>query len=246
MSPPEAAAILADLQVVARERACRTADPSIAARVLAVKSYQQARFRRTYSDLLSSKRYAPAAQFFLNDLYGPADFSERDAQFERVVPALVRLFPQEIVRTVATLARLHAMSESLDSEMARRLDGVTVDRVRYIAAWQQTGRAGEREQQVVLTLEIGSALERYTRNIVLRNSLKLMRGPARAAGLSSLQTFLETGFDTFRAMRGADEFLGIVGSRERALCEALFDSREAPGISATPDTVVAGLLGQLP
>ena len=38
---------------------------------------------------------------------------------------------------------------------------------------------------------------------MLRNSLRLMRGPAQVAGLGDLQAFLESGFETFRAMRGA-------------------------------------------
>ena len=50
----------------------------------------------------------------------------------------------------------------------------------------------------------------------------LMRVPARAAGLGRLQTFLELGFDTFRDMRGADEFLNTVAGRERSLAAALF------------------------
>jgi len=49
-------------------------------------------------------RYGPAAHFFLEELYGPRDFADRDTQFARVVPALVRLFPREIVATVAILA----------------------------------------------------------------------------------------------------------------------------------------------
>ena len=49
-----------------------------------------------------------------------------------------------------------------------------------------------------------------------------MRGPARAAGLGELQIFLETGFDTFRAMNGAQEFLAIVKRREEELAAALF------------------------
>ena len=68
----------------------------------------------------------------------------------------------------------------------------------------------------------GSALDRYTRNRLMRSTLKLMRGPARAAGLSELQKFLESGFDAFGGMKGADEFLGLVAQRERALAAALF------------------------
>jgi hypothetical protein len=83
---------------------------------------------------------------------------------------------------------------------------------------------------------VGRSLDGLTRNPLLRHSLRLMRAPARAAGMAALQTFLEAGFDTFRAMRGADEFLELVGRRERALASALFDCQPAE----------ANQLGQLP
>jgi hypothetical protein len=57
---------------------------------------------------------------------------------------------------------------------------------------------------------------------LLHTTLKLLRRPARAAGLFELQDFLERGFTAFRAMSGADEFLETVGSRERAIMERLF------------------------
>jgi len=49
-----------------------------------------------------------------------------------------------------------------------------------------------------------------------------MRTPARIAGLGELQRMLESGFDTFRAMHGADEFIATIESRERALAADLF------------------------
>jgi len=71
-------------------------------------------------------------------------------------------------------------------------------------------------------LTVGSALDRYTRNPLLRASLRLMRGPAAIAGLGVLQAFLERGFDTFRDMGGAREFLDTVARRERELASRLF------------------------
>lgn len=235
----DAQAILSQLAIVRSEREARTADSALGATVRALKAYQQQRFSRTYADLLASSRYAGASRFFLDELYGPQDFSERDAQFARVVPALVRLFPQELVETVAVLARLHALSETLDSTMGRHLLGRQVDRSTYAEAWQLTGRAEAREEQIRLTLAVGRDLDRLTRKPLLRTTLHLMRGPARAAGLPALQQFLETGFDTFRAMSGAEEFLAIVGARERALAAALFEQRA----ECTPE---AAALGQLP
>ena len=55
-----------------------------------------------------------------------------------------------------------------------------------------------------------------------------MRRPARVAGLSALQTFLEHGFAGFAAMHGADEFLATIDSRETALMAAIFAGDEAP------------------
>jgi len=214
--------ILSDLALVDAERRQRTADPELARRVSALKAYQQLRFSHTYGDLLASARYGPAARFFLDELYGPSDFTRRDAQFARVVPALVRLFPREIVQMVGTLSRLHALSESLDTEMGSRLPSADVDADAYAAAWQTTARAHDREGQIALTLEVASALDKQTRKALIRNSLRLMRGPARAAGLSELQMFLEAGFDTFRAMGGADDFMRIVDEREHLLSKVLF------------------------
>ena len=88
---------------------------------------------------LADPRHCAAARFFLDDLYGPQDFAERDAQFARIVPALVRLFPDEVVATVDSLAALHALSESLDSRMGRLLPSAFVDAEAYRRAWQATG-----------------------------------------------------------------------------------------------------------
>jgi hypothetical protein len=220
--------ILEHLHTVAAERARRTADPALGHRVLEVKRYQHARFALTYRDLLEQPLYGAAARFFLEELYGPDDFSDRDAQFARVVPGLVRLFPAELVRTVRVLGELHALSETLDSRMAEQIPALPLDGAGYGHAWRATGEPAKREQQIALTLDVGEALARYTRNPIIRHSLRLMRGPAAAAGLGALQRFLESGFDTFRALRDPSYFLNTVAQRERALAADLFADGSGP------------------
>jgi hypothetical protein len=216
-------AILNCLRQVGAERARRAADPALAARVSAVKRYQHERFARSYADLLSSPRYERAARFFLEDLYGPGDFTRRDDQFARVVPGMVRIFGRDLVATVGSVASLHALSEQLDSAMGEVCGGAApLTHEAYASAWRQVARATDRARQIDLILEVGQALDRYTRKPLLRQSLHLMAGPARAAGLEDLHAFLASGFDTFREMRGADEFLATIATRERALAAALF------------------------
>lgn len=236
--------ILEVLRQVDAQRALRGADPALASAVAALKRYQQERFRRTYRDLLDSPRFGDAARFFLEELYGPADFTARDAQFARVVPALVRLFPAEVVRTVFALVRLHALTEELDSAMATLLNGTTIDRDAYMQAWRTTGREEARRQQLALTVEVGLDLDRLTRKPLLRQTLHLMRGPARAAGLQNLQAFLERGFDAFRSMRGAQPFLDLITQREGELIRTLFAA--APDGPAQSGASATDVLGQLP
>ena len=221
---PIAKDIVEALAVVERQRVQWRRDPELVARVSALKTYQARRFERTYADLLVSSRYQYAARFFLEELYGPQDFRARDAQFARVVPSLVRLFRGEIIGTVAVLAALHALSETLDTAMARLLPSAAVDASAYRHAWRSCGLVEARKRQIELTIEIGQALDRYTRSALIRGALRLMRGPADAAGLGELQRFLERGFDAFKHMRGAEPFLAVVRKRESELAAQLFSS----------------------
>jgi hypothetical protein len=73
--------------------------------------------------------------------------------------------------------------------------------------------------------------------------LRMMRGPAQAAGLSELQRFLEAGFDTFGTLartRGAvAHFLDTIAQREGALLAQLFDATPV-----TCETALRQTLGQ--
>ena len=223
MDQLNAESLLKELRAVDAERARRAADPELDARVQALKTFQQHRFAASYTDLLANPRYEAATHFFLKELYGPDDYRQRDAQFARVVPTLTRLFPAEVVDTVAKLARLHALSEHLDTRMAEHLLSTDITPTEYAIAWRACGEPASRQRQIDLTMAVGESLEKLTRKPLLRQTLRLMRGPAQMAGLGALQAFLESGFDTFRAMRGSGEFLATVKQREEALARSLFN-----------------------
>jgi hypothetical protein len=97
---------------------------------------------------------------------------------------------------------------------------------RYALAWRQLGREPDRRDQLARVIALGGELSRMARMPGLRTMLRMMRGPASAAGLHELQRFLERGFDTFGGMarqRGAAEaFLEMVDAREKGWLELLF------------------------
>jgi hypothetical protein len=221
-SPEQAQGILANLQAVEHERTLRAAEPELGRRARAVRIWQAERLRSTHADLLQAEDTRAAAGFFLEQLYGAEDFVERDAQFARIVPAIVRLFSAEVCGTVARLAELHALSERLDTDMARALENERLDADLYRVAWRAVGQPQAREQQTRLAHDIGLSLVRYTRHPKLGMALRLMRMPARASGLQALQRFLETGFETFGRLPDPQGFVLTICQREREHVAALF------------------------
>ena len=81
------AALVAFLAEARDLRLAAAADPVHGQRRQRLREWQAARLAQTHGDLLASPRYAQAATFFLSDLYGEKDFSERDAEVERILTA---------------------------------------------------------------------------------------------------------------------------------------------------------------
>jgi hypothetical protein len=229
---------------VERLRAESRTLPDIGAAVALLKRFQARRFAGTYADLLASPTYGPAARFFLDELYSDRDYGDRDAQFARIAGALEKMFPRDVAQTAAGLARLHALTESLDHALARAVPLAGADDVSgYVRAWKSAGRREDRATQLDTVVAIGAELARLTRLPGLRFMLKMMRAPAAAAGMTSLQRFLESGFDTFasvtRARGGAELFVETIREREQQLLELMFE-----GDDVACETELRRILGQ--
>lgn len=221
-----AAELQRQLEAARRLRLSRAADPCPADH-LRLRAWQSARLARSHADLLGEPRHAAAAHFFLDELYGAHDFTERDAQLARVLPRLVSSLPARALATLVDALALDALSESLDAEMVAQLRrsarAADLDACAYADAYRAVGRAEDRARQIELTGAIGHALDQLTRLPLLGATLRLMRRPAELAGLAGLHRFLQSGYDAFRSMHGADAFLARILQRETTLMQRLFD-----------------------
>ena len=207
-------------------RLAAAADPVRGQRRDRLRAWQAARLAKTHADLLASPQFSIAATFFLSDLYGPKDFSERDTEMEKVLPIMTTMLPVSGLRTLLLAVEVDALSERFDAEMVavlgKRLDqdGLALDD--YAAAYRQVGDRDGRELQIRLIGETGEALDALAHKAFAGAALKLMHGPAQLAGLGELHAFLERGFNAFRSLRRADEFLETIVQRERELTVSLF------------------------
>jgi hypothetical protein len=209
--------------------AARRAAPEFATAKHRVRVWQNRRFAATYSDLRAEPRYRPAVEFFLTELYGEADLSvARDADIERVLPVMVKMLPAPALETILDALVFETLCEELDGAVAAALGDARLTVSSYADAFRRAGRAEERRRQIAHVFEIGRALDRLTRWPMIGTTLKLMRAPARGAGLAALQSFLERGFVAFKHMHGAEAFLATITERETALVERLFAGDPRP------------------
>ena len=229
-------ALVRELERVHRLHEERTRNPILAGALDRLANWQARRLRMTYADLAADPRYTGAIQFFQNDLYGAADFSRRDADLARVVPVMVKVLPEGVIRTAAAAMELNALSQELDRVLIARLAraDASFSVAEYCKAYRRAGNFPSRARQVRLIGEIGMALDRAVQKPLIRTALKMMRQPARLAGMSALQDFLERGFASFRGMGGADSFLQTIDERETQIMDAII----AGAIDPFPDPLM--------
>jgi len=192
-----------------------------------LRRWQAQRLRESFARFLKDPSRRPAAEFFLTDVYGDHDFSRRDADIARVLPAMQRLLPGALLQTVADAIELGALTQAFDLRMAEILQRLaprrrTLDLALYAQAYRDCGLPRLRARQIALIADVGNGLANALRMPGVATLLRLSRMPARAAGLSELQGFLERGFDAFAALGDAPRFVEEIRREEIEFSRSLF------------------------
>ena len=199
-----------------------------------LRRWQSARLARTYADLLQNARYRPAAEFFLDELYGNGDLGQREQDLARIVPMMTHILPGQVLYVTALALELNALSHELDARLTRIL--VTefdlrepLDEATYVAAYRQCARYEQRSDQIELVKQLGRDLQSIVPRRFIHTALKLAKTPARLAGLVELHRFLSAGFEAFRFMGAdAETFITTITRRERAILERIRSGQPQP------------------
>jgi hypothetical protein len=198
-----------------------------------LRRWQAERLTGTFTDLLANPKTRAAAQFFLTDLYGDRDFTGRDRDAARILPLMARILPESLLQAACDAIELGALSHALDlrvaAQLARRPDpDAPITLADYTKAYRAAGLPRLRSHQIDLVREVGAVLDAGVRNRAVFRLLRASRLPAKLAGLSQLQGFLERGFEAFAELGGADAFLDTITRREREVSRRLFTGHKDP------------------
>lgn len=213
---------LALIDRIAAARASLARDQRLLAAVKSLQFWQAQRLQRTYADYATHPRYRDAVAFFLQDLYGPHDFTRRDRDLRRVLHQWERLLPQRALEALVHALELEALSQSLDIATATALGDAEPAPASYADAYRRADRRDDRQRQIWLTVAAGRALDSLIETQAVGITLRAARLPARVLGVGTLQAFLERGYRAFKTMGGAAELLQTIQQRETTIMHRLF------------------------
>jgi hypothetical protein len=206
-----------------------TLDPDVAL----LRAWQSRRLARTYQDLLDDERHRPACEFFLEDIYGPYDFSQRDHDIEQMYAFTRRFVPDTMLRPLAVTVELHQLSETLDRQLLDVLQnqlGVTdaITPELYAEGYRLCDNYVTRVYQIELIEEICERIDGIVRNPLTGPTLSLAKRPLRSSGHVALVDFLDRGYTSFKHMHGSQHFRATIKQRELSLLDRMYAGETNP------------------
>jgi hypothetical protein len=228
--PPNLATILREIQSLEHQRVeGKPLDP----KTVLLRNWQSERLARTYAVFSLNPRYKPALRFFLQDLYGARDFSQRNHDIQRLYSLVRHIAPEPTIRPLILSVELHYLTEQLDERLLDVLvnqlgvtDSITVPL--YAEAYRACDNYDRRVQQIELIHELGSLIDEIVRMPLSAAMLKLAKVPLDRGGWRELMAFMERGFKAFKEMRGGREFLETVRERERCILDRIYACEPDP------------------
>ena len=225
--------LLFDLQHSAEAQPQFIPDKDLEARLAMLRQWQTRRLTYTYADLLENTQYRAACQFFLNDIYAPRDFSQRDHHAEHLYTLLKRYLPKSMLRLLADAIRLNQLTNNLDHRLLQALFddlGVThqIAPQTYAAGYRICDNYSARKEQIDLLIHILDEAAHGARRLIFGISLYTARVPAYHAGWFDLYDFLDRGYTACKPMKNIDIFVSTIHRREMSILQSIYPARPIP------------------
>ncbi len=198
-----------------------------------LRAWQSNRLKDTYADLLKDKRYWQACLFFLNDIYGSHDFSQRDYDFQRLYKFLSRFLPDVLIKILANAIELNGLSNALDQKLLSVLVNdldmqVEVNPELYAEGYRLCDNYAERAYQINMTVKLLKEVVTAAHLPFMGMALKLAQGPAYAYGWFDLYGFLERGYAAAKTLRDVKGFAAAIQERETRILDQIYAGHPNP------------------
>jgi hypothetical protein len=186
-----------------------------------VQTWQCKRLLVSHQHMYQQNRFKPAVEFFINELYGPNDFSQRDQDIARIVPKMSKFLPEKALQSLASALHLNTLSFELDFALAKKLESTEINRDSYAKAYVSCDNLATRQQQIDYIRTLGNDLAEVVKMKGISSLLFISRKPAKMAGVLALHEFLEKGFKAFKNIGNVEDFIVPVVNKEHQIMQQL-------------------------
>jgi len=195
--------------------------------LIRLREIQTARLRNTYADLFSDPQYFLAGEFFLKDIYGVQDFSQRNYDAERLYAIMSRFLPEIALQLLSDTIRLNRMTDQLDHLLSRILADMVdqkgeITQQDYIKGFRLCDNYAARKLQIDLATRVLKEAVQGARRRFFSAGLRMVRIPATRAGWKDTCDFLECGAQACKPMRNVNYFIQTIQQRELKILDQIY------------------------
>lgn len=199
--------------------------PDILSRLQDVQAWQKVRMQRTHHTYFSEKQNQLMAEYFLNRLYGGAEFDALAVQIARLMKYAHKaenVIPENAIKTGALGVELAILAVQLDEQVAIQLledyhphERLTDEMMRLTYLKLDQGPA--RLKQLDLLDQLGTSLDKYMRSFMVYAAFKMCKGAANKYNFQVMYEFMQEGFLAMKPLKSAEKFVRTFTATERQI-----------------------------
>lgn len=192
---------------------------------IALQALQSQRLRRDHADLAQESQYRLIGEFFFEEMYGPRDFSARDAQAKRL-NQFVHMVPGIGIRDVEQVLQLLDLTQRLDDSVVQALiemdAPIDFDEETYEVAYREADNYDDRVRQLELVRSSLQNVYRMARKSMLAVVLNRTEGLARTVGMADIHRFLKLGHQAVQPVKDMHRFIETIYVREKDRLDRIY------------------------
>lgn len=211
-------------------------DPILKQRLNEAQAWLKNRIQDTHHLLFNEPKHQLMAQYFINRLYGGAEFDDLAVQIERLLKyahKAEKIIPENAIKTGLKSVGLAVLAMQLDEQVAKQLlkdypvDQPIDDEMMRLTLIK-VDQAEARQQQLNMLDDLGTSLDKYMRSFIMHTAFKMCKGTARKYKFELMYDFIGEGFLAMKPMKSAANFIARFTEKERLIIENVHSLKAHP------------------
>lgn len=211
-------------------------DPVLKQRLHDAQDWLKARIQDTHQELFNQAKNQLMAKYFINRLYGGAEFDDLAVQIERLLKyahKAEKIIPENAIKTGLKSVGLAVLAMQLDEQVAAQLlqdfpANKAINDEMMLQTLLKLDQAEARKNQLNLLDELGLSLDQYMRSFIMHTAFKMCKGAAKKYRFELMYDFIGEGFLAMKPLKSAASFIQNFTAKERIIVDNVHSGKTNP------------------